>query len=247
MSASKPRVVAMIPARIGSERLRYKNLRLLGGKPVIGHVIDTARESGVFDRVVLNSDNPIFAEIAARFGVDFYLRPEKLGSSEAKSDDVVADFMDKHPSDILVWLNPIAPLQPVQEVRDVIAYFQAENLDSLITVKSEQVHAVLGGKPINFSEEGLFAKTQDLEPVLTFVYSIMMWRAATFMAHYSKQGYALLSGKCGYYPVHRHSSVILKREEDLRIMEAILKSRDTDDAEIEYDPVLKSLDRGGLS
>ena len=228
----------MIPARAGSERLKSKNLRLLDGKPVISYAIEAAKQSGVFSKIVINSDASIFAEIAARYGVDFYARPEKLGASETKSDDVVADFINTHPGEFIVWVNPIAPLQPAAEIKDVIDFFIQNELDSLITVKNEQVHCIYEGKPINYQEEGLFAKTQDLVPVQSFVYSIMMWRAQTFMDHYSEHGHALLSGKVGYFAVSKDSSVILKHEEDLQIMEAIIQARRRPPSTPAYDPVL---------
>jgi len=238
---TKPKIIAMIPARIGSERLKYKNLRMLLGKPVIAHVIDAAKNADIFDRIVLNSDDQVFEKIAGRYDIDFYARPRELGSSEAKSDDVVVDFMGHFPGDILVWVNPIAPLQRPGEIADVINYFIAEELDSLITVKTEQVHCLFDGSPLNFSDKGLFAKTQDLMPVQSMVYSIMMWRYDNFLTHYNEHGYALLSGKVGYFPVHRDSTVILKYEEDLRMAEAILSARDGDTAAPSYDPVVEDL------
>jgi CMP-N-acetylneuraminic acid synthetase len=235
------KIIGMIPARVGSERLKLKNLRLLGGKPVIAHAIEAARESGMFERIVLNSDGEAFAKIAKRYDIDFYHRTPDLANSQAKSDDVVADFMGRYAGDILVWLNPIAPLQPASEIRSVIEYFIEQDLDSLITVKDEQVHCLYDGRPINFSEQGLFAKTQDLVPVQSMVYSIMMWRYETFLSHYQEHGYALLSGKPGYYSVCRDSTIIIKREEDLRIAEAILQSRLNASDNAEYDLVAKNI------
>ena len=54
---------AMIPARLGSTRLKMKNLALLNGKPLIYYAIKAAQDSNVFDRVVLNSDSEIFKKI----------------------------------------------------------------------------------------------------------------------------------------------------------------------------------------
>jgi len=217
--------IAMIPARIGSTRLPKKNLALLGGRPLISYAIQSALESGVFDRVVVNGDDEAFEPIAREYGAEFYLRPKHLGSSDARSDDVVYDFMQAHPADVVVWVNPIAPLQPAEEIRRVIEHFHNNGLDSLITVKEEQVHAVLGGEPLNFKSEGLFAKTQELKPVQLFVYSIMMWQSACFRQHYERDGYALLSGRLGYFPVSKESSVIIKYQEDLDLAEQILLSR----------------------
>jgi hypothetical protein len=83
------RVLCMVPARAGSERLRLKNMRLIGGKPMVEHAIQKALESGVCDRVVVNSDNDMFRPLAVRNGAEFYLRPLALGSSTTKADDVV--------------------------------------------------------------------------------------------------------------------------------------------------------------
>lgn len=229
---------AMIPARAGSERLKFKNLRLLCGKPVISYAIDAAKQAGVFDSVRVNSEHPIFAKLATRHDIGFHLRPAHLGSSEARSDDVVADFMRAVSGDVLVWVNPIAPLQPAEEIAEVVRHFVDTGLDSLITVKNEQVHCLYEGRPVNFSEQGLFAKTQDLVPVQAMVYSLMMWRYDSFLRHYEQHGYALLSGKIGYYPVQPRSCVILKYEHDLRLAQAILEAEQAQTAP-EYDPLVE--------
>ena len=236
-------IIAMIPARIGSTRLKMKNLALINGKPLIYYTIETAKTSGVFNKVVLNSDNEIFAEIARRYDVEFYQRPVELGSSTTKSDTIVYDFMSKHPSDVLAWTNPTSPLQTGDEVKKVIDYFIREDLDTLITVKNEQVHCIYQEKPVNFRMEEIFAQTQDLEPVQPFVYSIMMWRSRTFMEAYKKQGHALFCGKVGYYPVSKKAALIVKTEEDLMLADYIMKAgKQKGEREIEYDKLVHDLE-----
>ena len=85
-------IIAMIPARIGSTRLEFKNLALIDGKPLIYYAINAAKKSKMFDKIVLNSDHEIFSEIAKRYKIDFFLRSKNLGSNDARSDDVVLDF-----------------------------------------------------------------------------------------------------------------------------------------------------------
>ena len=120
---SRQRIFAMIPARIGSTRLKMKNLALLNGKPLIAYSILAAKQAGVFDRIVINSDSHIFKSIADRYGVKFYKRPEHLGSSTTKSDDVVLDFMQNNKSEVVVWVNSISPLQTGEEIRRVVDCF----------------------------------------------------------------------------------------------------------------------------
>ena len=231
-------IIAMIPVRMGSTRLPRKNLALLKSKPLIYYAIEAAKRSGVFDRVMVNSEHPAFAEVARRNKAEFYQRPEELGGSSIKSDDIVYDFMQHNAGDITAWVNPTSPLQTAEEVKNVISYFCKENLDSLVTVCNEQVHCVYDGQPLNFMKEEVFAQTQDLEPVQRFVYSIMMWRNSTFMEHYEKHGCAMLCGSTGYFPVSKMSSLIVKTEEDLRLIEYILTGQNLlKDYEIQYEEV----------
>lgn len=233
------KIVAMIPARSGSQRLKHKNLALIDGKPMISYAIDAATQAGIFDKIVVNSEHSVFADIAKRHGVDFYQRPEELGSSEAKSDEVVFDFMRAFPSaDIVVWVNSIAPLQTSTEIEKVVSFFVSNNLDSLVTVETKQVHCTFGGSPLNFGLQEPFARTQDLEPVKAFSYSIMAWRSAAFMENYQGLGSGILGGNFGVYEVSRLSSIIVKTKEDLVVVDAIARALRTKTDEINYDPLV---------
>ncbi|MEO1351920.1 MAG: hypothetical protein AAFW84_24465 [Cyanobacteria bacterium J06635_15] len=230
----KPTINAMIPARIGSTRFKMKNLAMLNGRPMIAYAIMAALSSDVFDRVIVNSDSELFRAIAEDYGAEFYLRPPQLGSSQVQSDDVVKNFIENYPSDIVVWENPIAPLQTVVDIKNTVQYFLENELDSLFTIKNEQVQCVYDNRPVNFDLNGKFALTQSLKPVSPFVPFIMMWRTSTFMQAMQDKGYAFFAGKVGYFPVSRLSSVIIKYEEDFRMAENLMKSMSAGMAEIEY-------------
>lgn len=234
----------MIPARIGSSRLRMKNLALLQGKPLIYYAIKAAQGSGVFKSVVVNSENTVFARIAKRYKAGFYQRPNHLATSNAKSDLVVYDFVKKNPCDIIAWINPTSPLQSGDEIKKVVDHFIDNRLDSLITVKNEPVHCVYKRKPVNFKIDGLFSRTQDLEPVQSFVYSVMMWRSDIFKRTFEKKGRAFFCGRVGFYPVSKLSSIIIKRKEDLMLAEFLLKLRDKNQIyEVKYDNVIKEVNK----
>lgn len=229
----------MVPARAGSTRLKTKNLALLNGRPLIAYAIEAARQSEAFDAVVVNSDHPVFREVAVRCGAAFYQRPPELGSSTTKSDSVVYDFMSRYPADIVAWVNPTSPLQSGEEIRKVVSYFQEEGLDSLITVKNEQVHCVYQNRPVNFAVDEAFAQTQDLRPVQPFVYSVMMWRTQTFLQTFRERGYALFCGKVGYFAVSKEASIIIKTKEDLMLAEYVLRAKTRGgEYELAYDELI---------
>lgn len=240
LTGTKEVVAAMIPARMGSTRLAMKNLALLNGKPLIYYAINAARSSGAFDRIVLNSEDVIFGKIAKRYNVEFYQRPAQWATSQAKSDFVVYDFIKNNPCDVVAWVNPTSPLQTGGEVKDVVDYFLKERLDSLITVRNEQVHCIYKDKPVNFKLKEVFAKTQDLKPVQPFVYSVMMWRTAIFMRTFERNGHAFFCGKVGFYPVSKFSGIIIKREEDLMLADCILRAASKNKAyNVRYDKIIK--------
>lgn len=229
----------MIPARIGSTRLKMKNLSLLNGKPLIYYAIKAAQDSKVFDRVVLNSDSEIFKKIAERYGTEFYHRPEELGGSTIKSDMVVADFIRKNTCNIVVWVNPIAPLLTGKEVKSIVGTFLDKKYDTLFTVKSEQVHCNYKGHPLNYSQDKIFEQTQDLEPVHPFVYSIMMWRTELFLKRMEDKGNAFFSGRVGYYEVDKLASIIVKDKNDLLLAEMLMSADENLDAyQVSYDEIV---------
>jgi CMP-N-acetylneuraminic acid synthetase len=245
--SKSPVVYAMIPARFGSTRLKMKNLALINNKPMISYAIEAAIESDVFNKVVLNSENDIFKEIAERHNVDFYHRSSELGSSQAKSDLVVADFMHKFPeADIVAWVNPISPFQTSDEIMEVINYFIKTNLDSLITVEEKQVHCNFNNEPVNYSLEGVFEQTQDLKPTQPFVYSIMMWKSKKFLNEFDNKGFGLFCGKFSTYPVSKLSSIIIKNKQDLMLADFLMQavSKDSEKYNIKYDNLVNIKYRG---
>lgn len=241
---SEKKIYAMIPARIGSQRLKYKNLAMICGKPLIYYAIESAKKSKVFDRIIINSDHEVFSKIAKRYNVEFYKRPHHLGSSKTRSDDVVADFMENFSNgNIVAWVNSIAPLQDFKEISKVINFFVKNDFDSLITVKKNQVHSIINNNPINFIKNSSFALTQELESVYTFVYSMMVWKRNFFLNSYKKNGYAIMNGKFGTYPVSELSSIIVKNKYDLNAVDFLLKTKNinNDKIQIKYDDLINNL------
>ena len=78
-------MIALIPARSGSKRIKDKNIRLLFGFPLMSYTINVALLSGLFDNVYVSSDSPIYLEIAKRYGAEIIQRPLSM------SDDLAPD------------------------------------------------------------------------------------------------------------------------------------------------------------
>jgi len=238
------KIYAMIPARVGSTRLAVKNLALIDGSPMIYYAINSTKESGVFDKIIINSDHTLFSEIATRYNVEFYLRPKELGSSDTKSDDVVFNFINSFKdADYLAWVNPIAPFQTSTEIKNAVNYFINNNLDSLITTEEKQVHCIFDNKPVNFEKESLFAQTQDLIPVKAFTYSVMMWRTKRFVEEYSRIGRAFFCGNFGTFTVSKKAGWKMNYAEDILLADEVMsaQNRIIKSKKVIYDISIKNL------
>ncbi len=91
---SGPTAVALIPARAGSKRVVAKNVRVLGGHPLLAYAIAAARTSGLFSAVVVSTDSPSIAEIAGHYGAEVpFLRPAELAGDRSPDIDWVTHLL----------------------------------------------------------------------------------------------------------------------------------------------------------
>ncbi len=91
-----PSAVALIPARAGSERVRDKNVRPLAGHPLLAYAVATARQAGVFDRVVCSTDSTKIADVAKRYGADVpFLRPAKFATSTSPDIEWITHALEQ--------------------------------------------------------------------------------------------------------------------------------------------------------
>lgn len=87
--------LAVIPARGGSKRIPRKNVRLFAGKPMIAYSIDCALSSGVFDKVIVSTDDEEIAEVAKAYGAEVpFIRPSELADDHAGTTEVVAHAVE---------------------------------------------------------------------------------------------------------------------------------------------------------
>ncbi len=213
--------IAMIPARMGSQRLAKKNLAQLGGIPLISRAIRKTREANVFDEIWVNSEHPAFGDIACEEGVHFHQRPEHLGNNHATSEQFVTEFLHAHNCDFLFQVHSIAPLLGLKDIRGFAQEMQSDRWDCLLSTEPIQIECAYQDMPVNFSWE---AKTnsQDLHPVQRISWSITAWRRSTFLEAAAAGRCATYAGRVGFFPVSQMASHVIKTADDLRIAEALL-------------------------
>ena len=82
--------IAIIPARIGSKRIKQKNIKIFKGKPLIYYSINAAKKSKVFDKILVSTDSEKIGEIARKYGADVpFLRPKNLSDDYTGTKEVI--------------------------------------------------------------------------------------------------------------------------------------------------------------
>src|SRR5699024_5746070 len=88
-------IVGIIPARGGSKRLPGKNIKLLAGKPLIAHTIETAKKSKYINKIILSTEDEKIAEIAKQFGAEIIKRPQELAQHTTKTAPVLLHAVEE--------------------------------------------------------------------------------------------------------------------------------------------------------
>ena len=139
--------VALIPARSGSKRVVGKNIRPLGGHPLLAYTVSAARDSGVFADVIVSTDAESIAEIARYYGAEVpFLRPRELAGDLSPDIDWVRHSLDtlaraRRTWDALSLLRPTSPFRRPDTIRRAWRTFlDAKGADSLRAVEPCRQH-----------------------------------------------------------------------------------------------------------
>jgi N,N'-diacetyl-8-epilegionaminate cytidylyltransferase len=142
---SRPYTIGLICARGGSKGVSRKNLRSLGGKPLLGWAVEVARECPSIERVIVSTEDEEIAAVAKSFGAEVpFIRPCELARDDSAELLVwqhairtLASLDNKTP-EVLVNIPPTSPLRAVEDVEGCIENLSQNDADLCITVRQAQ-------------------------------------------------------------------------------------------------------------
>ena len=138
-------MIAIIPARGGSKGLPGKNVRPLGGIPLIAHSIQTALKAQLVSRVIVSTDDDEIGAVAKEYGAEFYKRPAELADDNSMVMDAYFNLVDQiaeqtgAPVKSFIALLPTAPLRLALDIDNAIEIFNRQKADSVISVTESPV------------------------------------------------------------------------------------------------------------
>lgn len=143
----KPRAVAFIPARSGSKRLPNKNIRPLGGHPMLAYSIRAAIDSGVFESVICATDSELYADVARHYGAEVpFLRAAEISGDKSPDIEWVVWMLNKlresgREFEVFSILRPTSPFRLPETIRRAWSLFTEDpRADSLRAIEKCKQH-----------------------------------------------------------------------------------------------------------
>ncbi|ESU22182.1 acylneuraminate cytidylyltransferase [Flavobacterium enshiense DK69] len=162
------KTVAIIPARGGSKRLPGKNIRLLGGIPLIAHSILNAQKQNFIDGVYVSTDDAAIKTIALKYGAKVIDRPDSISGDFEPTVSALKHVLETVDDEVenVILLQPTNPLRPDNLLKEAFGIFQKGNHDSLFTVSRnhQKLGKIENNKFIPFNYM-IGQRSQDLEPL----------------------------------------------------------------------------------
>lgn len=141
------KIVGIITARGGSKGIPRKNVKLLHGKPLIAYTIEAAKESGVFDRIILSTDDSEIAAVGKQYGAEVpFMRPAELAEDTTPTLPVLMHAIkwlkdnEKYEPNAVAILQPTAPLRRAEHLREACELFKKSGADSVVSVSEVPGH-----------------------------------------------------------------------------------------------------------
>jgi CMP-N,N'-diacetyllegionaminic acid synthase len=141
MSLKKNKVYALIPARSGSKGVIHKNIKSLGGIPLIAYSIIAAKKCSSIDRVIVSTDSDEYAKIAQHYGAEVpFIRPKNISKSESTDLQFFKHAIDyfreteNFVPEYFAHIRPTSPLRYPSEVDKAINFFLKSNYSALRSV-----------------------------------------------------------------------------------------------------------------
>lgn len=174
MEGSRMSRLAIITARGGSKRIPRKNVKSFCGKPIMAYSIEAAVNSGVFDTVMVSTDDEEIAEIGKEYGAEVpFFRSEATSGDYATTTDVLMEVLNEYDKrgkhfDMACCIYPTAPFVSADRLKEAVTDLEASDADTIIPVVAfsypPQRAFVIENENLVFKyPENLYTRSQDLQ------------------------------------------------------------------------------------
>ena len=227
-------VYAFIFARGGSKGIPNKNLRLLAGKPLIAHAIETALSTPCIDRVIVSTDSADISKTAIQYGAEVpFLRPAHLAddhSNEWQAWQHALEYMKEESSfpDIFLSVPATAPLRLQEDLEACVSKLSEGGFDLVITATPSTHHPSYNMIVLNENGEASIAVQQHT--IFTRRQDVNQMYDMTTVGYAAKSSFImenkrLFEGRVGAVILPRERAIDIDCEMDFKIADLLMKER----------------------
>lgn len=225
-------VWAIIPARGGSKGIPRKNLKLLGGKPLVAYAIDQAKQAATIDRVLVSTEDAEIRAVAERCGAETMDRVEEFihDNSTQEVDRLLAWIVKQlelkgERVDVVVLLYPTAPLRKIETIDEAVSKVTMGGYDSVLSLYEDATYLWRRNgdtvEPVNYDPKTRGPRQKENWNQWAENKAIYVMRRDLLVETGCRLG-----GRIGYVEMGKADSVDIDRPDDLAICEAILTVRE---------------------
>ena len=220
---------AIVPARSGSKGLKNKNIKSLGGIPLIAHAINFALNSNKFERVLVSTDSIEYASIAESYGAWVpFLRSMNCSLDNSMEEEVLADLDIKleekniKKPDIITWLRPTFPFRSTKDLEEGL-HLLTEKVDSVrfVSESDPRIFSIKNNllKPIMHTDTRSMIRRQEMSKTYNVYHTDIFWYKNI------KYGERFLGTKSVPYILEKICAVDIDTINDFVIAEILIKSK----------------------
>ncbi len=212
------KIVALVPIRLNSQRVEGKNLRLLGGRPLMTYLLESLVAARNIDEVyVYCSDESIKQYLPE--GATFLKRDPKLDSNTTLGEEIYNAFTKEVEADIYVLAHATSPFIRTSTIEQGVDKVASGEYDSAFSAEKVQTFTWWHGRPLNYSLERI-PRTQDLEPVYVETSAFFIFRREVWLNKHRRIGdrpYTAVTD--------RIESMDIDNPDDFKLAEAIVAAK----------------------
>ncbi|MFP9193838.1 cytidylyltransferase domain-containing protein [Natrialbaceae archaeon A-CW1-1] len=223
-------VVAIVPARGGSKTLPGKNIKNLGGKPLIAWAIETANETEEIDRIIVSTDDTDIADVATEYGAEVLERPTHLATDDALVIDTIRHTIAacdlSATAEYVVMLEPTSPLRTSTDIKRCLDRLsdEDEEYDSVATFTDAELNPHRVWQLTEDDPEPYLPEADPWQPrqQLPDAYQLTGAVYAFRTDAVTEEGTSLLFGNAGAVLMPQRRAVDIDTELDFQLAEQLL-------------------------
>lgn len=222
------KIVAFSPIRLNSKRVVGKNLKLLGGKPLLSYLFETLVQVPEIDEIyAFCSSDRICQHLPEK--VKFLQRDKSLDEDLVLGEQIYDAFVHQIEADLYILAHTTSPFIKADTISNAIRQISNGTYDSAFSVEKIQTFAWYDGKPLNYSLQHV-PRTQDITPVFIENSAFYIFSRELWLKHRQR---------IGFHPylavADKIESVDIDNPEDFEFAEKVLMLRDWSDAMVQKD------------